>query len=187
MALNSLSPRARRWLLLGIGSGVLGVALLTASVFDLQQVSRFNRDLAAGRYASAAQDDSPQGKFTDAWLKQDKGDYEAAIKSYAGIEHALDESFQRRVRFNMATLYLQRALKIRSLDAGEDTIPLVELAKHHYKTLLRANPTDWPAKYNLEQALKLSPELAEPDIPDDAMPERSPKASAALNVDKALP
>ena len=35
---------------------------------------------------------------------------------------------------------------------------LVELAKQRYRDLLRADPGDWDARYNLERALWLAPE-----------------------------
>ena len=59
----------------------------------------------------------------------------------------------------------------RALAAGDrsDTRPLVELAKQRYRDLLRAEPQEWDARYNLERALWLAPEL-EPPPPEDELP-----------------
>ena len=45
-------------------------------------------------------------------------------------------------------------------DAGGSRT-LVELAKQGYRELLRLEPDYWPARYNLEQALRLAPETVD--------------------------
>lgn len=177
----------RQWLIGAIGAGVAGVVLVSVAVVGLIRISNFNQDLAAGRYAAAAGDGSPEGVFVSAYQLQLNRDYDAAIRQYARLENSTDAQLRRRVRYNMATLYLQRALDMRQSDNSADEIPLVELAKYHYKVLLRSDPMDWPAKFNLEQALKLSPELLEQEMVDDVMPERSPYAAGAITVDRELP
>ena len=42
-----------------------------------------------------------------------------------------------------------------------ESLPLIELAKQSYRDLLREDPGDWDARYNLERALWLAPEVAE--------------------------
>ena len=46
-------------------------------------------------------------------------------------------------------------------DRVAGALPLVELAKQSYRDVLRDNPADWDAKYNLERALWLAPEVDE--------------------------
>jgi len=177
----------RRWLASAIGVGLVAVVVSAVALVRLVQVSRFNQDLASERYAAASGDSSPHGIFVKAYLHQLDRDYDAAIGQYARIENSPDTLFRRRVRYNMATLYLQRAMAMRQSGSGGDITPLVELAKYHYKALLRADPGNWSAKYNLEQALKLSPDLLEKEIPEDVMPERSPEAAGAITIDRELP
>ena len=40
-----------------------------------------------------------------------------------------------------------------------DALPLIELAKQRYRDALRDRPDDWDARYNLERALWLAPEI----------------------------
>jgi len=51
-------------------------------------------------------------------------------------------------------------------DAG----PLVELAKQRYRDLLRAEPQDWDARYNLERALRVAPEEQESAAEENNQP-----------------
>jgi mxaK protein len=74
--------------------------------------------------------------------------------------------------YNLGTLYLQEAQR-RAGPQGE-ALPLVELAKQPLRELLRSHPDDWPARYQLERALRLAPEVddsagedATPDVPKE--------------------
>ena len=55
------------------------------------------------------------------------------------------------------------------MDQAFKSLPLIELAKQSYRDLLREDPNDWDARYNLERALWLAPEV-EQVIADDAEP-----------------
>jgi mxaK protein len=52
-------------------------------------------------------------------------------------------------------------------------IPLIELAKETYREVLRHDPGQWNARYNLERAQRLLPDAEEgdggpPDVPRNA-------------------
>ena len=183
MALNG----KQGWLVTALVVGLVSLTLLIVSVLQLQRVNHFNKTLEQENYNLAAEDASPYGIFAKAWLQQQSGDFDAAIEQYSQIENELDSVFQQHVRYNMATLYMQRSMLVRQAGDNDIAIPLIELAKHQYRQLLRYDPAHWPAKYNLEQALKLVPEIKAEEFPDDVMPERSPEATGSITIDSELP
>ena len=67
------------------------------------------------------------------------------------------EAINTGARFNLANAYLREALDNGSQSSSQ-TLPLIELAKQRYRDLLATSPDYWPARYNLERALRLAPE-----------------------------
>lgn len=68
-----------------------------------------------------------------------------------------EQQIRTGAQYNLANLYLREAL------SGDNAIsshtrPMVELAKQRYRDLLAEMPGHWPARYNLERALRLAPE-----------------------------
>ena len=80
--------------------------------------------------------------------------------------------------FNLATLYLERAMASGRHDR-DVSLPLIELAKESFRELLRIDSSDWDAKYNLELAIRLSPEAADEEVEETVTPERTPRAPRA--------
>jgi len=62
--------------------------------------------------------------------------------------------------YNAGNLQLSEALR-EGRDAAVRALPLIELAKQSYRSVLRRDPQSWDARYNLERALWLAPELDE--------------------------
>jgi len=73
-------------------------------------------------------------------------------------------------RYNAANLLLRQGLALRAGTQPGQAIALIELAKQQYRAVLREQPLDWDARYNLERAQRL---LADPDEDE---PEPSPGA-----------
>lgn len=68
-----------------------------------------------------------------------------------------DEAINTGARFNLANAYLRKALADGNQSSSQ-TLPFIELAKQRYRDLLGTKPDYWPARYNLERALRLAPE-----------------------------
>ncbi|MBX2883238.1 MAG: hypothetical protein KTR32_25015 [Granulosicoccus sp.] len=67
-------------------------------------------------------------------------------------------AISQAARFNLANAYLRHGL---TANEGAARIrPMLELAKQRYRDLLRESPMHWDARYNLELALRLAPELS---------------------------
>jgi mxaK protein len=78
-----------------------------------------------------------------------------------------DSNLQTTLRYNLGNMYLQQAveqLEANNINAAQ---PLVALAKQAYRQALSLNSHYWDAKYNLEMAMRLLPEMDRIDMKDD--------------------
>ena len=88
------------------------------------------------------------------------GNYDEAVKAYKKLSQSARVELKQAALYNLANLHMRQALKSGPNGALE-SLPLIELAKQTYRDLLREEPNDWDARYNLERALWLAPEVAE--------------------------
>ena len=80
-------------------------------------------------------------------------------------EQHLDE-VGRAALFDLGNMYLREGMG-HSPSGTLQSVAMVEEAKARYRTLLRATPDDWDARYNLERALWLASEArATADAPE---------------------
>jgi len=88
-----------------------------------------------------------------------------------------------------STLTLRRALVLGRSPGGAAFGALItpaELAKQAYRDVLRAEPHDWDARFNLERALRLLPDAE--DESAEGTPERSERAVTTMrNTTLGLP
>jgi mxaK protein len=146
--------------------------------YRIYDAARFNLDLEAGRYSRAGEHASLHGRLASAYALQRAGQLDEAVERYAEVDEAADQRLEPVVVFNLATLYLGRAMA--SAGHGRDvSLPLIELAKESYRKLLREDSDDWDAKYNLELAIRLSPEPDDEPVEETVTPERTPRAPRA--------
>ena len=167
---------------------MLALALSAGMLYEwyrLETARGFNAAIEADAFLELSQR-SAGGRFARAYGLQQQGEFEAAIRAYAGVA-ADDAGLAAAVSFNLANLYLRRALALRGEENLDLVVPLIELAKENYRQLLRRDSQHWDAKYNLELALTLLPDLEEQDREDDIMPERSPRANTATPARRELP
>jgi mxaK protein len=97
-----------------------------------------------------------------------KVDYDGALAAYKAIIQSDREDLRRIALYDLGNLHLHHALKV---EDESQALPLIELAKQSYRDLLRKDPTDWDARYNLERALRLAPEDDDADE-DNGPPDR---------------
>ena len=84
-------------------------------------------------------------------------DYDGALAAYKAIIQSNREDLHRIALYDLGNLNLRQAIQYGLADEAQ-SLPLTELAKQSYRDLLRRDPTDWDARYNLERALRLAPE-----------------------------
>jgi mxaK protein len=112
-------------------------------------------------------------------------DYDGALAAYKAITRSGREDLRRIALYDLGNLNLRHALQAGIADDAQ-SLPLTELAKQSYRDLLRRDPNDWDARYNLERALRLAPEededIADTGPPDPREHERSTIADPRMDL-----
>jgi mxaK protein len=152
----------------------------------VERLVRYDRAVHAGDPAGAAELDAPEGAFAAALAMQRKGAADEALRAYAAVS-TRDAALHASVQYNLANLYLRRALDLGDEAGGDVVGPLMELAKQGYRDVLRVQPRAWDAKYNLELALSVQPDVEAAEAGAEAMPEHSRRAVATQRKSERLP
>jgi mxaK protein len=172
------SGRMKRRVIISAALALISGSMALFDAYRIYELSLFNADLNSGRYSRAGEHASLHGQLAHAYGLHTSGQIDEAVKLYAQIQEAAGDTLRPLVMFNLATLYLERAMATAQL--GRDvSLPLIELAKESYRRLLRADSSDWDAKYNLELAIRLSPEPEDEQVEETVTPERTPRAPRA--------
>ena len=108
--------------------------------------------------------------------------YEDAVTGYKSLVHGDREDLERAALYNLGNLHLREAQRRDPSDRLK-ALPLIELAKQSYRDLLRLDPSDWNARYNLERALWLAPE-AEDSAQEPVPPQQSERAVTTMRSDR---
>ena len=162
---------------------MLALALLALAMYEgygWWQTQRLNNAIDDGSILQFNEALPAEGLFAQAYLRAQKGDREHAIALYKQVEVMPDAALAQTAKLNRANLYLIRAMELHGEDNQNLALPLAELAKVTYRTLLRAEPGNWDAKYNLERALRLVPDPDDSDDADLPPPQQSERAPTTM-------
>jgi mxaK protein len=85
-----------------------------------------------------------------------------------------DDGTQARMLYNMANARVRAAIAAIEKGSFDKAIPLVALAKSEYRAVLRLEPDNWDAKYNLDVAMRLVRDLPQAASEDEAEPKETP-------------
>ncbi len=150
--------RRHRWTLPLIA--VLLAALAAHDGWRLVQARRFNAAVddtsAAAALPNARAQPAPL-LFARAWRAAQAQRPQEALALYAAAA-AADARGAAPASYNAGNLHLREALALAERNALAQTPQPAEMAKRMYRAALRADPGHWPARYNLERALRLAPE-----------------------------
>lgn len=143
---------------------VLGLLAVTGFLYESwerSQVQKYNNAIEQVDFAAASEVyNGPKGVFAKAYNAQQAGDYQQARLLYAPLEKIKDQpDLYKGVMFNIANTYMQQAALLDLEKDADQAFPLVELAKAGYRNLLALDPSHWGAKYNLERALQILPDM----------------------------
>ena len=152
-------------------------AMVTWDSLRLREVERINTAITTAR-VSSTDASVPRVRLAEALNLARAGKFTAAVKTYKSL---LEESDEVRLPalYDLGNLNMREALQNGQGEA-QRFMPLIELAKQSYRDLLRSNPADWDARYNLERALWLSPEYDDPILQRNQAPVRSEHAMSTL-------
>jgi len=81
---------------------------------------------------------------------------DAALNRYRALQS--DPRLGAAARYNSANLLVRQAVEVRASTQPGQAIALLELAKEYYRDVLRDDPSQWDARYNLERAQRLLPD-----------------------------
>ena len=164
-----------------IRSAWVSLLLLAAlALFDglsLQRTNALNALIENGNLPADEPGAPPEIRFAQAYAQAAKGADEAALTRYAALHG--DAPLGQAARFNSANLLLRQGVALRAGAQPGQALAFIELAKEGYREVLRRDPHDWPARYNLERAQRLVPD---PDESDEAPPELRRNAERAATT-----
>ena len=151
------------------GAAGLALAMLAATQgLRLAQAERVERAIARAAEPAAPDRDLPEARFAHAVALGAAGRYEAALAAHKALILGEHGALREAALYDLGNLHLREALK-NGPGHADAALPLIELAKQSYRDALRMAPADWDARYNLERALQLAPEIDE-GAPDDSEP-----------------
>ncbi len=145
------------------------IFLASASVMSMQIMSLYQaksendwiRVLNSGQDVSVDKiiNASPEVRLARAMYYQKQHRYDEALATLGLIMDKGDAELKTIIRYNLGNIYLQQAIE--KLDAQNINAaqPLIALAKQAYRQALALNSHFWDAKYNLDVAMRLLPEM----------------------------
>jgi mxaK protein len=136
------------------------IALAAAQWLRLAQAERVDRAIALAAQGPPLTGPDrllPEARYAHALALARAGRYEEALAAQKAFVQAERGPLRLAMLYDLGNLHLREALRKGPADI-DTALPLVELAKQSYRDVLRADPEDWDARYNLERALALAPE-----------------------------
>ncbi len=134
-----------------------------------------NALITSGAVPADAKNLSPPMQFAQAHALAASGDDDAALAQYGTLQG--ETPLGQAARYNSANVLMRQAVALREAEKPGQALALIELAKEHYRDVLRHEPSQWNARYNLERAQRLVPDPDEADAPV-AGPSRSAERAA---------
>ena len=163
------------------------LAILAFDLYGLVDKRQVNARLEQGELAPVAERDTLRGQLARAHRLHSGGRIQEAIDAYGAIGTESEPELRKVQYFNLANLYLQRAVELERADELQPAMSLVELAKQNYREILVDDPRHWDSRHNLSRALEMLPDIAAVDYENERNPERSPQAPQAARTYEGLP
>lgn len=152
------------------------------------EAARLNRAIADGSIAGHGESLAGPALFAQAYFLATGGQDDRALNAYKRVQDG-GGLLARDALYNAGNVHLRQAIALKKKGSEAALGALItpaELAKQSYREVLRRDPRDWDARFNLERALRVLP-----DQDDDASgpsPGRSERAATTMrNATLGLP
>jgi mxaK protein len=152
-----------------LAASLMAFVYSTATLYGIHQDNDLIRQLLSGKDVAVNKvvSGEPELRFARAFYFKQKHRYDEALSTLSLIMDKGDRKFQARARYNLGNLYLEQAEQQVEATHINEALPLLGLAKQAYRQSLALDSGNWDAKYNLEVAMRLLPEMDRVDMPDD--------------------
>ncbi|MFA5985540.1 MAG: MxaK protein [Methylococcaceae bacterium] len=156
------------WLVLLIGLLVSARCLI--ALYQIHQQNQLIAQLQADHDIPADKlvNSQPEVRMARAVYLRKHHHYAEALATLSLIMQQGDTLLQAKVRYNLGNIYLEQAVTNVENRAINQALPLLMLAKQAYRQALALDSGFWDAKYNLEVAMRLLPEMARLDLDENA-------------------
>ena len=175
-----VATRKRTRFVLAMLALVAAAALADAAL--LWRDARTNASIAAGQPIAEAPGQPVQVRFAQAYALTQahpaSGARDTALNRYRALQ--ADPLLGAAARYNSANLLVRQAIEVRASAQPGQAIALLELAKEYYRDLLREDPAQWDARYNLERAQRLLPDPGEEDAEPPEQAQNRERAATTM-------
>jgi len=152
------------------------------TAFEGLQLARAHRvnDAILNADSETLDTSMPQARFAHAARLAKSGNYDPAVSAYKELIQSDQKGLKHAAMFNLGNVHLHEALSNGPQDETR-WLPMIEFAKQSYRNLLRDDPSVWDARYNLEYALRLAPELEESATTEQGPPPDSERTTSTIS------
>jgi mxaK protein len=143
--------------------GAIALAFGVAAAWQasrLHQANGVNEAIAASANPASLESAVPEARFARAAMLAKADRFDDAAKAWKVLIQEGRPELKFGALYNLGNLHMHEAAKF---TGSSSALPFIELAKQNYRDLLREDPDDWDARFNLERALWISPELDQGD------------------------
>ncbi|MDC9729261.1 MAG: MxaK protein [Methyloprofundus sp.] len=168
------------------GGLAIAVVITLQSVFSYYQIATSNQfilQLNQGKdiELEALKKSVPELHLARASYLKKKHRYKEAQASLSQVINQGSQKIQAISRYNLGNVYLEQAIELAESMQINEATALTALAKQAYRQALALDSRYWDAKYNLEVAMRLLPEMDRIVMEkDDHIPEKKAKLWATV-------
>ncbi|NOR68433.1 MAG: MxaK protein [Methylomarinum sp.] len=168
------------------GALIIASTVALQSTFSCYQIANSNQlisQLNKGKDIKPEQikNSVPEIHLARATYLKKKHRYKEAQTSLSQIINQGSQKIQAISRYNLGNTYLEEAIELAESMQINEATALTALAKQAYRQALALDSHYWDAKYNLEVAMRLLPEMDRITMEkDDPIPEKKAKLWATV-------
>lgn len=168
------------------GALIIALSVALQSAYSCYQISSTNQLIARLKLGKdikldQVKNSAPELQLARATYLKNKHRYKEAQASLSQVINQGSQKIQSISRYNLGNTYLAQAIELAESMQINEATALAALAKQAYRQALALDSHYWDAKYNLEVAMRLLPEMDRINLEkDDPIPEKKAKLWATV-------